>query len=413
MFHRDMSDEIKPYLEERQALFILGSRQAGKTTLMKILMESLPKSRCKFLDMEKISDRKLIEDGADEFIRFLKGDGFDLTKKNYIFIDEIQLYPEFSSFIKLLVDYHSNSVKLILSGSSAAQIQMQFKDSLAGRKYVFHLHPLSFREFLLFKNKEQIAEKLIGPFYLRNKDNLKFYRHELLPLLEEYILFGGYPEVVKMEENQRKIRLLAELMDAYIVKDIKWLFNLKDVNKFNHLIKYLAVTNGQLISVQNIAKEVRLSRQTVKSYIKILEDTFITKRISPYFNNKTKEFRKMPKVYFMDTGLRNSLVESFVSLKSRPDAGALFENFVFTQLIKKKGLTELLYFWRTQQKQEVDFIIKQDDKLYPLESKTKLGHYSHLRKFMKEQHCKRGFIASLKEEYNHQRNLTILPGYLV
>ncbi|MFQ6610408.1 MAG: ATP-binding protein, partial [Fidelibacterota bacterium] len=307
----------------------------------------------------------------------------------------------------------AESVKMILSGSSAAQIQLQFKDSLAGRKFVFYLHPLSFREFLLFKGKNTFAEKLKIPFYIHMKDDLKYFRNELLPLLEEFIIFGGYPEVVKTVNYQHKKRLLTELIDAYVIKDIRWLFNIRDINQFNHLIKYLAVSNGTLISMQNISNEVGISRQTVNSYLKILEDTFICRQLCPYFSNKLKEFRKMPKLYFLDTGLRNTLLESFVPLSSRTDAGMLFENYVFTQLVKKKKLFESLFFWRTQQKQEVDFIIKKEDNLFPLETKMRAGKLSHLKKFKRDYNCDQGFVVSLKNEFEKHDNITILPGYLI
>ena len=413
MYPRIIEKEIGKYLDCKQAIFILGARQVGKTSLLNRLIQKLPKHHTFYFDLSRISDRRLIESGTDEFLQFLKFQGLDLSHRNYIFIDEIQYFDEFSGFVKILVDHHSDAVKLILSGSSAAQIKTRFKDSLAGRKYMFHLYPLTFKEFLVFKEMSTWAEKIDKPCYACTSDNLRFCRKEILFLLNEFMVFGGYPEIAKITQPDKKVKYLKEILDAYIIKDIRAIFSIGNTKGFNHLVRYTAINVANLFSVNSAANEIGLARETISHYINILEDTFILKRLRPFYLNKTTELKKAAKIFFMDNGLRNALLDNFNALELRNDQGLLIENHVFSQLHKNKAETDGIYFWRTTSRQEIDFIIKQGDILYPLEVKVSGGRAAHMKKFMNQYQCKHGFVASLKQPFDVAGDVTVLPVYLI
>lgn len=404
---------IIEYFDCRQAIFILGARQVGKTTLLKRLMENFPEDRRYYLDLERISDRKTVEEGEDSFLQHLALNNLDLGKKNYVFIDEIQYLDDFSSFIKLMVDHHSDQIKLFLSGSSTAQIKFQFKDSLVGRKFTFHLYPLTFAEFLEFKGKSKWCENVLPPFHTWTEDPLSVVGEKLREYLIEFLVYGGYPEVAKIQNPNRKVFYLEEVMSTYVIKDIRAIFSVSSIQKFNHLVRYLALTNTQITSVNSISKEVGLARLTVDKYLKILEDTFIVSLLFPFFTNRTTELRKSPKLYFLDTGLRNAIVDDFRLPENRADLGQLFENFVFAQLLKNRAQSESLFYWRSRNRQEVDFIIKDAETLRPLEVKLSGGKLSHLKKFITNYKCENGHVVSLRQKFDREGNITTLPGYLV
>ena len=417
MFRREIEKELENYLECKQAIIILGARQVGKTTLLKRLIEKFPKQKTYYFDLETISDKKVLEEGPENFLKYLEFQGLDLNHKNIIFIDEIQYLDDFSKFIKIIVDHYSDSIKLFLSGSSALQIKQGFKDSLAGRKYVFHLFPLTFKEFLRFKGKDLLSDKLISPFYEWKSDELKFSRDELLALIKEFVIFGGYPEVPKINVINQKIKYLFEMVNSYIVKDIRTIFTIEKIDKFNHLIRYLAANFTNLVSINSISNEIGLFKDTIENYVNILEDSFIIKRISPYYKNKSTELKRTQKVFLLDNGIRNALIENFNSLDLRADSGALKENYAFTQLYKAKSEVESLNFWRTVKSQEVDFILTKQSILFPLEVKSSVQKVqktiNHLKLFMNEYNCNRGYLLSFKDEFGIKDNVTILPPYLL
>lgn len=413
MFPRDIEKTLEPYFESKQALFILGARQVGKTSLLQRLINRFPEGQTFYLDLERVSDKRVLEEGPQSFLNYLEFQGLDLGVKNYIFIDEIQYFEDFSKFIKILVDHHSDSIKLFLSGSSSAQIKTKFKESLVGRKYVFNLFPLTFREFLVFKERQSLADKLNKLFYEWTSDDLRFARDELISLLHEYVIFGGYPELAKIGEKKKKIRHLNEIIDAYVVKDIRSIFTVRNIDKFNHLVRFLALNFTQLFSVNSTSTEVGLFRETVESYLGILEDTFVLRRLRPYHRNKSTELKKVPKVFFLDNGLRNALVNNFSPLDLRNDGGALLENHVFCQLYKNLSETQTLHFWRTTNKQEVDFVVEQGEILRPLEVRTSKGTRNHLSLFMDSYRPDTGFLVSLRNGFDARENTTVLPLYLV
>jgi len=258
---------------------------------------------------------------------------------------------------------------LVMTGSSSALIKYQFRESLVGRKQVFELYPLSFDEFLRFKE-----ESALSGSGLRAPDDIPAVFHRRLSALaEEYMRFGSYPKVVLSPDSDAKQTILLDLGSSYILKDIKNLFKIGKIDQLNHLVRYLAANIGKEISLHSLATELALNRETLANYIRMLEESYIIRMIRPFHHNLDTELRKSPKVYFMDTGIRNILIPDLNALDLRADKGALFENFVYLNLFHNAGQLSEIRYWRTRNKQEIDFIVKTDNTLRAFQCKLRSG----------------------------------------
>ncbi len=410
-YHRTIEKKLKDTFTRKEAIFILGARQVGKTTLMKHFMKEFADNTTLYFDLENPSNLSIINKGANEFLAFLSSQELTNDVTNYIFIDEIQYADDFSSLIKYFVDHHSGRYKFVLSGSSSLQIRKKFKESLVGRKIIFELYPLSFSEFCAFKDEPVISKKLIeiDPYNIE-EDPLRFENEKMRNLLKEFLLYGGFPKVVLEKKKEDKIRDLEDIVNSYIMKDIRHIFNLEKIEQFNHLIKLLAVFMGKELNISKLSNETKLHKQTLEHYINALESGYIIKIIKPFHKNLSSELRKTPKCYFLDNGLRNFLISNFSDIEFRPDRGELLENFVFSQLQKKADPLTKINFWRTKAKQEIDFILQKENKLFALEVKWNNGATQNLKKFQQTYPEAKIYLMSMLQEYNGKG---IIPGYMI
>ena len=408
IFDRTLKAEIIKFLPDREAIVILGARQTGKTTLLKLLQQEIPANQSFYFDLENTKDLEILNSGPEELIQYLKISGANLAVKNYLLIDEVQYLGNPSRFIKLMVDHYSDKFKLILTGSSALTIRMKFKDSLVGRKFLFTLYPLSFQEFLIFKREEKLANLLPDNPFIQKGDPGRFFSRDYHRYLQEFLIYGGFPRVALETDQEKKTKVLGEIVNSYIYQDIRSFFRLKDIAKFNQLIKILAAQSSGLLNMQELSKSVGLPRATISNYLTILQDTYILALIFPYFTNKKKEVVKSPKAYFLDTGLRNYVIGNLSFSSARDDIGKLLENFAFTGLLKRKKEGSNLYFWRAKNGTEVDFVIQDNGSLFPLEIK-KFGKTSRgLLSFLKRYKVERGYLAS-QSGFKQEEKLTYLP----
>lgn len=379
-YKRKIVEEILKYIKSRETIVVYGARQVGKTTLMKYLIENYLKKNVFYFDLELKNLLDLCNEGPESVYKYLLQKGAEDKKKIYLIIDEIQYLDNPSNFIKIMHDHYEN-IKLIVSGSSTFEIKKKFKESLVGRTVNFELYPLSFEEFLIFKEKT---------YKLKSK-NAKQINNELIILAEEYIKFGGYPKIVLEKSEEKKQTYLSQIINTYIRKDIRDIGNIRNISSFNKLLEVLASQSGQLINVLELSNTLDMSRETVSEYLDLLENTFIIKRITPFHKNLRSELSKNPKIYFLDTGMMHLLW-----LKEFPKVilGNVFETFVFLELMKSG---RRINFWRTTNKQEVDFVLTgAKNKLYGIEVKYNFDKSSrHLNSFMKEYNCK-GAIVGLK-----------------
>jgi len=362
VFKRNVMDEILRFLQSDDIIVIHGARQVGKTFILIYLQEHLNTigESAFYMDLEDSRFTALLDKGVEEFIAYLREQGHDLEafktsgRKLFVMIDEIQYLANPSSFLKLLADHH-RYLKVIVSGSSSFEMKSKFKDSLVGRTVNFEIYPLSFREFLVFKGIPFTpAEKFT------EKKNL-----ELQSLYTEFALYGGYPKIVLAQDVKVKERYLQQIIDTYIRKDIRDLAEIKDVNKFNRLLEILASQSGNLLNVTELANTCNLTRETVERYLFLLEQTFILRLVRPFSRNLRSELTKTPKIFFYDTGLMQML---WLKRLQKEILGAVFETSVFGEFAKLYGVGKV-FFWRTKDKQEIDFILALSNTPLPVETK--------------------------------------------
>jgi len=312
---RKILPHITNFLNYKEAIVIYGARQVGKTTIMKMLIKELkstnkiPEEALLYFDLEDLEMLELCNQGVDHLIRYIDArasynSNFSSASSNskekiYLFIDEIQYLNNASSFIKLMVDNHSDRFKLIISGSSVLDIKSKIKQSLVGRIVTFEVFGLDFEEFLWFKKRTFNPNKIAGT----DKKTQK----ELKNLFEEFIIFGAYPRVALISNLNNKKYYLKELIQTYIKKDIKDIGKIRNIMKFNNFLRVLADQTGNLLNVDELASSIGLSRETIYDYLTLLEGTYIARRLTPFFKNLRSELTKMPKIYFEDSGVLNYL----------------------------------------------------------------------------------------------------------
>ena len=416
---REILSKIIPFLEPENIVLLTGARQTGKTSLLYLLIRHLwnkgiPSCQIVYFDLENIYDFNLLQNLKDfnDFWQILKDKGVDQQKRVFVFIDEIQHLDNPSSFLKYLHDHYKPRLKFIVTGSSSLEIKKKFTDRLTGRVYRFLIKPLNFREFLEFKNEKELA-KILSAFNLRFWISVKCpeeyfkkitpsHSHRLNDFLKEYLLFGGYPAVSLKENPLIKQKDLQEIYSLYIRRDIKDIGKIDDVSGYNNLVSLLCFQIGNLVKEQELAVSSGLSRPTVKKYLFLLENTYVLKLLLPFFTNKRSEITKAPKVYFEDVGLRNGVINNFNLLNQRADSGAILENFVFSQLSKESSLADSIRFWRSQAKNEVDFVWQEHiNEPYPIEVKLTYSHKQPLlpglKSFINLYQPAKGFVIHLGE----------------
>ncbi len=308
-----------------------------------------------YFDLEREETLDLCNRGDREIVRYIKARIPQETEEQriFLFIDEVQYLDNPSGLLKVFYDHHREQFKLFVSGSSSFAIKSKFKDSLVGRTIDLEIFGLNFKEFLDFK----------GLTYNLAAESEAIHQ-ELKSLYQEYILYGTYPQVVLAPNIELKELYLKGIIEKYIYKDIRDLANIREIRKFNNLLKMLASQTGQLVNINELSSTLNIARPTIEDYLYILENTYIIKLLFPYHSNIRSELTKMPKVYFEDTGILNILRNK--KLDDTFD-GSFFENAVYAYLRRKFAVQDI-YFWRTKLKQEVDFVIEAED-LIPLEAK--------------------------------------------
>ncbi len=345
---RDITNQAKKYFENNDILLFIGARQAGKTTILKQIQSFLEKSNktVHFLNLEDPDYLGLLNKSPKNLFKIFT---IDLKKKTFLIIDEIQYLDNPTNFLKYFWDEYKEKIKIVASGSSAFYVDKKFKDSLVGRKKIFQVRTLSFREFLRFKKEDELSQKNFEKISLSEKEKIIIYYHE-------YLIYGGYPRVVLSSLDEKK-EILKDIAYSYIKKDV-YEANIKQDEVFYKLFKILASQTGSLINASEIADTLEVSKSSIDNYLYIMQKSFHINLVKPFFKNIRKELTKMPKIYFSDLGLKNFFLSNFNSLETREDKGTLLENAVFRQLIEKYPKDEIK-FWRTTNQNEIDFVVKE------------------------------------------------------
>lgn len=356
---RDLFEKIKKHLSQKEITLLVGARQVGKTTLLRFLEEDLLAKGAKtlFLNLDIEQDFQFVSTQQALIQRIRLSLGVD---GGYVFIDEAQRKPDAGRFFKGIYDMNL-PYKFILSGSGSLELKEKIQESMAGRKRLFELMPVSFWEFAAFRTAYQYGDQLSS--FLRQDAEAR------TSLLDEYLRFGGYPKVILAAQAEEKQSILNEIYQSYLIRDISFLLGVEKTDAFTNLVRLLAFQAGSLVAVSELAITLGISVPTIKQYLWYLEKTFIVRRVPPYFKNPRSEITKMPTFYFYDLGLRNFARE--VSKEGKAPDGFLFENFVFLLLLRaqRDSFLRPLYFWRTKSGAEVDFIIERGVHPIPVEVK--------------------------------------------
>ncbi len=384
LIKRDLIDQIKPFLDKKEYLAIVGPRQSGKTALLDLIKEYLIAEKAVSPENIKIvtfENRTLLNQFDSDPVAFINSYKNLGAANNvfYLMLDEFQYSIEGGQKLKLIFDT-AKDIKIIITGSSSLDIKAQVGKYMVGRILTFSLYPFNFGEFLIVKNErlEKIYKdknKALADWILTGeqgeyfKDAEDAFASEFLKLFEEYAVWGGYPRVVLSESEGEKLKVLNDIQNNYILKDIKGLLELATDKNLLIMSQFLAAQAGNILVYKNLSQAARLDYRKTVDHLRILQETFIIDLVRPYFKNKQKELSKNPKVYFFDLGFRNSLIGNTVSFERRSDAGAMAENIVYLKLKSfLKGLGGI-NFWRSKIGAEVDFIVNLKGETFPIEVK--------------------------------------------
>jgi uncharacterized protein len=336
---------LEEYLQPNKVLVVFGPRRVGKTTLLQ-----------DFLSQIKGKIKYKLDTGDDIGIQEVLGSRSITRLKEYvgenelIAIDEAQKIKNVGEGLKILVD-QVPGIKIITTGSSSFELAGQIGEPLTGRKTTLTLFPISQIELKDFYNGSQ---------------------YELKRRLEEYLVYGGYPEVAANDSLDVKRKFLDEITSSYLLKDILELESVKGSKILLDLLKLLAFQVGNEVSLSELGKQLALDYKTVARYLDLFEKSFVIYNLRGFSRNLRKEITKKSKYYFFDNGIRNAIISNFNPLKSRDDMGKLWENFLISERLKKQSYKNIYcgnYFWRTWDQKEVDFVEEREGKLFGYEFK--------------------------------------------
>ncbi len=374
IFNRSLYTVLEKELHTKQVTVITGMRQVGKTTALNHLFGMVPSENKILLDLENPLYRKLFEEEHfDNVWNNLQQFNLRNSEKAYIFLDEVQNLPSITRVVKYLYDHWD--VKFVLTGSSSYYLRNLFPESLAGRKIVFEMFPLTFSEFLVFKQvQRQVGESLAEKAAQKNR--IAYER--LRPYYTEYLQFGGFPSVVLEQDAKRKSALLTEIFTSYFEKDAKNLADFRDMAKLRDLILLLVPRVGSQVEILKLANALGVARETVYNYLSFLEQTYVITLLPKHSSSADRRAAGSRKLFFCDTGLARALGDL--------SQGQSVEQSIYQCLRESHALS----FYHKNQTNEIDFIM--DDKA-ALEVKTSMSQRDALNL------NNRSKALSLQEQY--------------
>lgn len=334
-----MQDSIEKAMFKGKAIIIYGARQVGKTTLLKAMRQGY-EGESVYLNCDEPDVRRALTDKTSTELKMLAGSA------SLVLIDEAQRVRDIGLTLKLFTD-NLTEIQVIATGSSSFELSNIIVEPLTGRKLEFRLYPFSLAE----------AGQIYSPV-------------EISRLLDRFVVNGLYPAVVNAPEQAAEI--LRELSRSYLYKDILAYRQIRNPDALERLVRSLALQSGSEVSYNELAGQTGLDKKTVESYMRILEQSFIVFRLGSFSRNMRNELKKSQKVFFLDSGIRNAVINNLNPLDLRTDTGALWENFAICERIKanhNNGYFPNTWFWRSHQKQEIDFIEEHGGKLHGYEIK--------------------------------------------
>lgn len=377
MKKRFLFDDLDKYLNHKNALIITGMRQVGKTTLMKQVYESVKGPKL-WYDFENPLDMMHFENiDYDAIYEVLKNESGLTKERLFVFIDEIQNYPEITKIIKYHIDKYN--VKYIVTGSSNYYLKNLFPESLSGRKFLFILHPLSFNEYLFFNDKKEKPGKDNTINFKSGYSLLDYKKYEVD--YNRYLEFGGFPEVVITSDIDSKRLILKNIFASFFEKDIKILSDMKDIRELRDLILMLVPRTGNILDVTKLSNELGVNRVKAYNYLELLQGVFFLKLIPKYSKSIDRTVAGGRKVYFSDTGLLNII--------GKVNDGQLFENAIANQLSYYGDL----FYYNKRSTTEIDFILNKEIAI-EVKLKSSLSDLNKLAKNANELGIKKYYLIS-------------------
>jgi predicted AAA+ superfamily ATPase len=335
---QDFGKKVLP----NKVLILLGARRVGKTELIKNYLQTIPDGSYLQLNGEDINDANLLKERSVANYKRL------LHNIDLLVIDEAQNIPDIGLILKLIVD-SVEGIKIIATGSSIFDLNNNLGEPLVGRKNTLYLFPFAQMEYSQYENYKQTIEKL-----------------------EERLLFGSYPELIQYSDWEDKKEYLYEIINSYLLKDILVFEGIKHSDKIYDLLRLIAYQLGKEVSLQELANQLQMSKNTVANYLDLLSKVFIIFKVEGFSRNLRKEIVKSSRWYFYDNGIRNGIINNFNRLDSRTDVGDLWENYLAVERIKKQNYLKIKtnnYFWRTYDQQELDWLEENGEELAGFEFK--------------------------------------------
>lgn len=341
MITRKIESVMLESLVPGKVVILLGARRTGKTVLLKKIVSMISEPSI-FFNGEDFEVQRLLENRSVANYEMILG-----TTKLLV-IDEAQKVPEIGKILKLMID-SIPGLRIIVTGSSAFDLTGKLGEPLTGRNRTFRLFPLS----------EQELDPLYGITEKR-------------AALEERLVFGSYPEVISIHNRETKVKYLKELVNDYLVRDLLSFEGVKNAGVINNLLRLVAFQAGSEVSMSELSSNLGIARNTVEKYLDLLSKVYVIFKVEGFSRNLRKEITKNAKWYFYDNGIRNTLVANLNPLGLRNDTGSLWENFIISERIKFQEYQNVLsnnFFWRTYDKQEIDWIEERGGKLFAYEFK--------------------------------------------
>jgi predicted AAA+ superfamily ATPase len=346
LLNRLILSQITPYIDHKNAIVITGARQVGKTSILKKIFADLPEDQKIWFDFENPLHYKFFEDtNYDAIMLRLEARGLNRDKRAYVFIDEIQNFPDMTKIIKYLIDHYQ--VKFFVTGSASFYLKNLFPESLAGRKFIFQADPLNFQEFLYFKN---IYSQIPATKPSFEDANSNYYQLAYNSLYEEFKSFGGFPEVVLASSSETKFLILENIFKSFFEQDILRLADHQNIKEIRDLLLLLTQRIGSKLNVSQLANELGSTRIRINSYLEFLKATFVIDLI-PMFSSLDNQIGGHKKPYFIDSGLLN--------LIAKVNEGQLLENTIYNQLKHYGNLS----YYSDKHGREIDFILNKDTAL--------------------------------------------------
>jgi predicted AAA+ superfamily ATPase len=332
---------LDAHVRPGRVLLIYGPRRVGKTTLMQTYLDGTG-LRARRVSGDDVTVQDVL--GSRDTARLLAYvEGYDVLA-----VDEAQQISHIGTSLKILVDALPD-LRVVATGSSSFELAGQVGEPLTGRKQTLTLYPIAQSELLGHYNRQELRERL-----------------------EQFLVFGSYPEVVLADSQAERIAILNEIAGSYLLKDVLAMDRIRSPRTLLDLLRLLAFQVGAEVSLSELATSLGVDVKTVQRYLDLLEKAFVILRLGGFSRNLRQEVVRKAKYYFYDTGIRNAVIAQFNGLRQRDDIGALWENFIFVERLKHRTYTPIhanAYFWRTYDQQEIDLVEERDGRLFGYELK--------------------------------------------